>query len=1112
MARSGTDLKMAKLQENPTVTAGGPGCPRYIWGQAYQRAVVVHNPVQNPGVQNVRNQNGLIVVPGIFNQNPNGNGNVVAARANQIRCYNCRGLGLLARNYTVKPRKRDAAYLQTQLDLDEIEEVNANCILMANLQQASILGTKTDKAPIYDSDGSVELLELIPEPHQVQQNDSNVISEVSSVEQGGGMVEKHLETVEETHAYFESLYNNLAIEVEKSTWSIAKKCLTKKINALHLSSGKQITTLNEEIANLNNQLSKENATVSFLNKEKKKLKSDFKIREDELLDKQIQLENKIKELDNILVKMEAAKFVRDFKSLAKEVDESLAKHKALEFEIERLLRVVVSQDIMSIVQSNSVVDTINLQTELDQCKYDKISYDKAYNDMQQKIEWLQAQLGDLKDKCKDTPCVSDTLDPLSQKLENENVELEFLFLNYAKENAHLKATYKNLFDSISVTRAQTKTIINSLQDKLHDTIYENAKLRAQLFDKTSEQKDTIKRYRVEYQVRKQSILGKPPSSSGSKLYSVTPFPKSKGLLKIDKSHALSKPVTSNSIMGWVVCSDAVVESCDEVLIFVVTASRCICDTVSSHCGEILDQCWCRSVVLSVSSPNEPKSLVILPNEKYLKRKLNDPEKVYKITPHHSSKFECQSDIFVGDNACTSNPQEPIRKRFPNSTFSLAGRPYLFMVRRLRVLKAYDRKSEASNNFVWKFLGTVGFGNDHIAAILGYGDLQWGNILITRVYFVEGLGHNLFSVGQFCDSDLEVAFRRNTCFVRNLEGVDLLKGNRTTNLYTINLHEMASASPICLMVHATSTKSWLWHQRLSHLNFDTINDLAKNDLATGLPKFKYHKEHLCPSCEQGKSKKASHPPKPIPNSKQMLHLLHMDLCGSMRVESIDGKRYVLVIVDDYSRYTWVYFLRLKDEAPEEIKTFLKKIQVLLQAPLIIQNGVVEQRNRTLVEAARTMLIFSRAPLFLWAEAIANACYTQNRSIIHRRFDKTPYELINGRKPDISFLHVFGALCYPKNDREDIGKLGAKGDIGFLIGYSVNSCTYRVYNRRTKKIIETMNVTFDELSAMAFKQRSSKLGLQSMTSGQISSGLDPMYNDYIGVQPYAATRTAPAAQAP
>nr|GEX02856.1 integrase, catalytic region, zinc finger, CCHC-type, peptidase aspartic, catalytic [Tanacetum cinerariifolium] len=277
---------------------------------------------------------------------------------------------------------------------------------------------------------------------------------------------------------------------------------------------------------------------------------------------------------------------------------------------------------------------------------------------------------------------------------------------------------------------------------------------------------------------------------------------------------------------------------------------------------------------------------------------------------------------------------------------------MFMVRRLGLFQAYDRKFlKLLINFVLKFLGTVRFENDHVAAILGFGDLQWGNILITRVYFVEVLGHNLFSVGHFCDSDLEVAFRRNACFIRNLEGVDLLSGNRTTNLYTINLHEMASASPICLMARASSTKSWLWHQR-----------------------------------------------------------------------------------------------------------------------------------------------------------IATVCFTQNCSIIHRRFNKTPYELINGRKPDISFLYVFGALCYPKNDREDIGKLGAKGDIGFFIGYSANSCAYRVYNRRIKKIMEIINVSFDELSAMDFEQRSLKPGLQSMTSGQIT-----MYDDYIGGQPSSAQRTVLATQA-
>nr|GEW49124.1 uncharacterized mitochondrial protein AtMg00810-like [Tanacetum cinerariifolium] len=163
---------------------------------------------------------------------------------------------------------------------------------------------------------------------------------------------------------------------------------------------------------------------------------------------------------------------------------------------------------------------------------------------------------------------------------------------------------------------------------------------------------------------------------------------------------------------------------------------------------------------------------------------------------------------------------------------------------------------------------------------------------------------------------------------------------------------------------------------------------------------------------------------------------------------------------------------------------------------------------LVEAARTMLIFSRASLFLWAEEIATLCYTQNRSIIYNRFNKTPYELINDRKLNISFLHVFGALCYPKNDCEDIGNLGSKGDIGFFIGYFADFCAYRVYNRRTKKIMKTMNVTFVELSAMDFEQSSSKPRLQS----EFDSLFEAMYDDYNGGQPSTTPRTTLAAQEP
>ncbi|GJT74931.1 retrovirus-related pol polyprotein from transposon TNT 1-94 [Tanacetum coccineum] len=234
------------------------------------------------------------------------------------------------------------------------------------------------------------------------------------------------------------------------------------------------------------------------------------------------------------------------------------------------------------------------------------------------------------------------------------------------------------------------------------------------------------------------------------------------------------------------------------------------------------------------------------------------------------------------------------------------------------------------NFVEKFLGTVKFGNDQIAPILGYGDLVQGTITIKRVYYVEGLNHNLFSVGQFCDADLEVAFRKSTCYIRDLKGNDLLTGSRGTDLYSITLQDSTTPNPICLMAKATSSQAWLWHRRLSHLNFDTINLLSKNNIVNGLPKLKFVKDHLCSSCELGKAKRKSFHTKTTPSSKRRLQLLHMDLCGPMRVESINENKYVLVIIDDYSRYTWTHFLRSKDETPGVLIDFLTLVQRGLHA--------------------------------------------------------------------------------------------------------------------------------------------------------------------------------------
>nr|GEY42376.1 hypothetical protein [Tanacetum cinerariifolium] len=364
------------------------------------------------------------------------------------------------------------------------------------------------------------------------------------------------------------------------------------------------------------------------------------------------------------------------------------------------------------------------------------------------------------------------------------------------------------------------------------------------------------------------------------------------------------------------------------------------------------------------------------------------------------------------------------------------------------------------NFVEKFLGTVKFGNDQIAPILGYGDLVQGVVTIKRVYYVEDLNHNLFSVGQFCDVDLEVAFRKSTCYIRVLKGNDLLTSSRGTYLYLITLQDTNSPNPICLMAKATSSQAWLWHRHLSHLNFDTINLLSKNDIVVGLPKKKFVKDHLCSSCELGKAKRKSFHTKITPSSKRRLHLLHMDLCGPMRVASINGKRYVLVIVDDYSRYTWTRFLRSKDETFEVLIDFLRLVQRGLQVQVRIvrtdkgteflnqtlhayfaakgilhqtsvartpeQNGIFKRQNRTLVEAARTMLSAAKVSLFFLAEAIATACFTQNRSLVIPRYEKTPNHIINDRKPSVKFFHIFGSLCYIVRDGENLDKMKEKGD--------------------------------------------------------------------------------------
>ncbi|GJQ99025.1 hypothetical protein Tco_0522010 [Tanacetum coccineum] len=807
----------------------------------------------------------MLVVRGIanLNVNPNGNGNFIAARAegngngnNGIANTNVNPNGngnFVATRAEGNGNGNNGIYLQAEEldlmadagDIDEIEEVNANCILMANLQQASTSGTQTDKALVYDSNGTTDvhhyencynndifiiftqeehytkLLDPITEPHTVLYNNSNVISVGSSVEHSGGTMEQH-PAVEETHAYYKSLYNNLAIEVEKVN------TVNRKINktnadlttelARYRSQEKVLKTIRQNLMNLK-LLSKEKSIVSLLQEEKKRLKSDFKTREDELLDKKIQYEKRIKELDNILVKIEKhdPPVVYDSKETLQLTQEGRSKMKQLNKEIKvanyakinKLSKVFVSQKAKlreEVYFSNtSKMDSVsNTVSKL------ILIPDDEFSDDTPSVAWKFLNKG----KSMDTQCESDSLDPLSLKLEDENVELEFQVLNYAKENTHLKTTYKNLFNSINVTRAETKIITDSLQDKLNDTIYENAKLRAQLFDKISEQKDTTKgtsanikedkfvrinKVRASIMInpitvsQPHLINQKDVNSDSNGLSSIginntakttRPQPrrntKNDRVLSASKSSCIKNKENDKSKIVYAMCKQCLITSNHDV---------CVLNYVNdmNSCADNQNVNVSNAVNQKKHKPKVKKTKKVGSKERLASPKFSKPRTCLRWSPTGrifclkgklivSNDSECQYDNSKGDNACTSNPRD------------LQANGFQILL------------------FPWKaFLGTVRFGNDHIAVILGYEDLQWGNILIIKVYFFEGLGHNLFSVGQFCDSDLEVALRRNTCFVRNLEGVDLLKENHTTNLYTINLHEMAFASSICLMARATSTK-------------------------------------------------------------------------------------------------------------------------------------------------------------------------------------------------------------------------------------------------------------------------------------------------------------------
>ncbi|GKA60329.1 putative ribonuclease H-like domain-containing protein, partial [Tanacetum coccineum] len=393
-------------------------------------------------------------------------------------------------------------------------------------------------------------------------------------------------------------------------------------------------------------------------------------------------------------------------------------------------------------------------------------------------------------------------------------------------------------------------------------------------------------------------------------------------------------------------------------------------------------------------------------------------------------------------------------------------------------------------------------------------IKTGSLDFNDVYFCKELKYNLFSVSQICDKKNNVLFTDTECLVLSSdfklldESQVLLRVPRKDNIYSVDLKSVVPTGGLtCLIVKAIIDESNTWHKRLGHINFKTMNKLVKGNLVKGLPLKIFANDHSCVACQKGKQHKASYKTKLVNSISKPLHMLHMDLFGPTNVKSLMKKSYCLVVTDDFSRFSWVFFLATKDETSGILKTFITEIENQLDHKVKVircdngtefknsimnqfceikgikrefsvartpqQNGVAERKNRTLIEAARTMLVDSKLPTTFWAEAVNTACYVLNRVLVIKPHNKTPYELIRGRPPLIDFMKPFGCPVTILNTRDHLGKFDGKADEGYFVGYSVVSKAMRVFNKRTMlgslKVLIILGTRSDKLSVAGQTQK-------------------------------------------
>ncbi|KAH9754083.1 hypothetical protein KPL71_015319 [Citrus sinensis] len=361
-------------------------------------------------------------------------------------------------------------------------------------------------------------------------------------------------------------------------------------------------------------------------------------------------------------------------------------------------------------------------------------------------------------------------------------------------------------------------------------------------------------------------------------------------------------------------------------------------------------------------------------------------------------------------------------------------------------------------------GDVSFGDNSKGKIIEIGNV--GNVsstLIENVCLVENLKHNLLSISQLCDKGYRVIFDDSKCVIENAcDGKVLFVGNRCVNVYTINI-DCASTNEKCLS--ALHDDGWLWHRRLGHASMDLISKIVKNNLVKGLPKINFQKDRTCEACQFGKQIKTSFKSKNHVSTSKPLQLLHIDLFGPSRYASLSGKFYAFVIVDDYSRYTWVLFLANKDDAIDAFRIFYKKVQNEkgYSITCIRSDHGGEFENHAFENFCNDLGI---------EHQFSSPRTPQQNGVVERKnrpnLNKTPYELWKDKKPNIGYFKVFGCKCFVLNTKDNLGKFDPKSDVGIFLGYSNSSKAYRVYNKRTLVVEESMHVTFDESNPFSMEK--------------------------------------------